>query len=291
MTRTNPIAAATRLPKTKAPLRFGSRAAWKDTQAVTTRAATVVAYMKTAGHMAHLYAFPDWASQIVISTRARPAKSWLDPPKRIQIRDQNPVQMITRVRMTPTVVPKWTFLKAGIASPTSSALATRMKRRTSCITVSAMMIRKDAPKAAPKSLGTPRTFRYSAMPPAKTAPAPLASWALYPAKPPKAVTAKVTERTPRTHSVYMAPAPTGRASVSFSNWRAVPEVETRLCHPEQAPQAMVTKRIGHRGVSNPGAMIPLAMNPVKAGKSPKPGIRMKIPMMDPTIPIRTSQNE
>src|SRR3970040_594789 len=90
MTRTNPIAAATRLPKTKAPLRFGSRAAWKDTQAATTRAAPVVPYMKTAGHMAHLYAFPDWASQTVIRTKARLAKSWLEPPDEEQIGGHNP---------------------------------------------------------------------------------------------------------------------------------------------------------------------------------------------------------
>ena len=45
----------------------------------------------------------------------------------------------------------------------------------------------------------------------------------------------------------MAPPPTGSAWVSFSSWRAVPEVETRLCHPEIAPQAMVTKSIGHKG--------------------------------------------
>ncbi len=71
----------------------------------------------------------------------------------------------------------------------------------------------------------------------------------------------------------------------------MPEVETRLCQPEHAPQAMVTKRIGQSGVSTPGAMIPLAMKPVKAGKSPKPGIRKKIPTIEPTIPIRTSQKE
>ncbi len=70
------------------------------------------------------------------------------------------------------MVPKWTFRNAGIAPPTSSALATRMNRRTSCITVRAMITRKAEPKATPKSLAMPRTLRYSAMPPAKTTAGP-----------------------------------------------------------------------------------------------------------------------
>src|SRR5574341_1935444 len=56
-----------------------------------------------------------------------------------------------------------------------------------------------------------------------------------------------TERTPSTASVYIAPPPTGRTSVSFSSWRAVPEVLTRLGQPETAPQAIVTNRIGQIG--------------------------------------------
>ena len=45
----------------------------------------------------------------------------------------------------------------------------------------------------------------------------------------------------------ITPAPTGRASSSFSNCLAVPELDTMLCQPEMAPQAMVTNIIGHSG--------------------------------------------
>ncbi len=43
------------------------------------------------------------------------------------------------------MLPTCTFLIAGTASPTSSALATRIKRTTSCMMVSAMMVRKTEP--------------------------------------------------------------------------------------------------------------------------------------------------
>jgi hypothetical protein len=89
--------------------------------------------------------------------------------------------------------------------------------------------------------------------------------------------------------VNIAPPATGSASVSFSSWRAVPEVETRLCHPDTAPQEMVTNRIGQSGVANPGARIPGTENPAYVGKSPKPGCWMRIPRIDPTIPAKTSQ--
>ena len=48
-------------------------------------------------------------------------------------------------------------------------------------------------------------------------------------------------------STNITPAPTGRASISFSSCRAVPELDTMLCQPEMAPQAMVTNMMGHSG--------------------------------------------
>ena len=45
----------------------------------------------------------------------------------------------------------------------------------------------------------------------------------------------------------IAPAPTGSASVSYSICRAVPIEPTSACQPEMAPQAIVTKSIGHSG--------------------------------------------
>ena len=85
-------------------------------------------------------------------------------------------------------------------------------------------------------------------------------------------------------SMNMAPPPTGSASVSFSNCRAVPEVDTRLCQPEMAPQAMVTMSIGHSG---PEAVV----NCVKAGKSPMPGCQITSPITPPIMPRVTIQKE
>ena len=52
-------------------------------------------------------------------------------------------------------------------------------------------------------------------------------------------------------SENIPPPPTGRASVSYSSWRAVPTDPNSACQPEIAPQAMVTKSIGQRGWSAP----------------------------------------
>src|SRR2546426_8117087 len=45
----------------------------------------------------------------------------------------------------------------------------------------------------------------------------------------------------------MAPPPTGSASVSMSSCFEDDELLTRLCHPEIAPHAIATKRIGQIG--------------------------------------------
>src|SRR5579883_3086071 len=101
--------------------------------------------MNTPGQRVHWKGLPCWASHTVISIKASPAKSWLDPPNRIQILCQNPVHRTRKVKRIPTTEPTWGFRKAGIRSPTSSALATLMNRRTSCMTVSAMTVRNTAP--------------------------------------------------------------------------------------------------------------------------------------------------
>jgi len=48
-------------------------------------------------------------------------------------------------------------------------------------------------------------------------------------------------------STNITPPPTGRASLSFSNCLAVPELDTKLCHPDMAQQATVTNMIGQMG--------------------------------------------
>ena len=48
-------------------------------------------------------------------------------------------------------------------------------------------------------------------------------------------------------SESIAPPPTGRASVSMSSCFAEDELLTRLCHPEIAPHAMATNKMGQIG--------------------------------------------
>ena len=77
----------------------------------------------------------------------------------------------------------------------------------------------------------------------------------------------------------MTPPQTGRASTSLSNWRAVPELETMLCHPDIAPQAMVTNMMGHSG--------PIGMEKsVKAGRV-KSGRSTNIPIIPKNSPRKT----
>ena len=81
----------------------------------------------------------------------------------------------------------------------------------------------------------PKVTRPSSLPtPPAKAPAPA----------PPAMDMAISESSARAFSENMAPPPTGSASVSYSNWRAVPMEPTSACHPEMAPQAMVTNSIG-----------------------------------------------
>src|SRR5207253_6664944 len=57
----------------------------------------------------------------------------------------------------------------------------------------------------------------------------------------------ISEASARSPSESMAPPPTGSASVSTSSCLEEDELLTRLCHPEIAPHAMATNRMGQIG--------------------------------------------
>ena len=80
-------------------------------------------------------------------------------------------------------------------------------------------------------------------------------------------------------STNMTPAPTGRASSSFSSWRAVPELLTMLCQPEIAPHAIVTNIIGQMG--------PIAIEKVVTAGSVKLGWSTKTPIIPKKSPRNT----
>ena len=136
-------------------------------------APTVVTYMNIPGQKAQLYGLACCASQMEISSSAMPANSWFDPPKSTHSHCQKPKTIKNKVSRTAMIEPTCAFLKAGILSPKSSALATRMKRNTNCITVNAMTVRKTAPIAPPSAAGMPTTLRKRAMPPENTLAAPI----------------------------------------------------------------------------------------------------------------------
>ena len=103
-----------------------------------------------------------------------------------------------------------------------------------------------------------------------------------------AVAAKTTDSTPSTASVYIAPPATGSASVSFSSWRAVPEVDTNECQPETAPQDIVTNNNGHIGpswgwkaVTKAGIWKAVYWVPVKDA--------IAMPTIEPMMPRNTNQ--
>src|SRR5437899_10998815 len=68
-------------------------------------------------------------------------------------------------------------------------------------------------------------------------------------------------------SESIAPAPTGSASVSTSSCFEDDELLTKPCHPEIAPQAIATKRIGQIGPSNPCASVKNGTAPSLMAKS------------------------
>ena len=97
------------------------------------------------------------------------------------------------------------------------------------------------------SAGIPRAPRNLETPAAKTPPGPSLTAAPYSTGEAKIVPAMISAKMASIISTNITPPPTGRASSSFSNCRAVPELETMLCQPEIDPQAMVTNRIGQSG--------------------------------------------
>ena len=66
----------------------------------------------------------------------------------------------------------WAFLKMGLTSPRSSAVATLMNRMTSCMMVMARITIMTLPYDLPRAAGRPRTPRNLETPVAKIAPGP-----------------------------------------------------------------------------------------------------------------------
>ena len=69
-----------------------------------------------------------------------------------------------------------------------------------------------------------------------------------------AAAAVIRATTPRTISVNMEPASTGLASVSFSNWRQVPEVVTMACQPETGAAGDGDEEDGPQGADADGEL-------------------------------------
>src|SRR3989304_1808944 len=132
------------------------------------------------------------------------------------------------------------FLTTGTASPTHSVRVTRITRNTNCVTVSTITTNAPKPSAVPKASGSAlKVPAYSSLPtPAANRPPP---------PPAPAMDTAIRERKASVFSENIAPPPTGSASVSYSNCRAVPTDPNSACQPEIAPQAMVTNSIGHSG--------------------------------------------
>ena len=165
--------------------------------------------------------------------------------------------------MLMTVATCW-FLKIGARPPSHSASVTRMILNSSCVTVITITTKAARAMAAPYTLEIPKTFRNPAMPLANRVMATAVDVV------PPAVTATETassDSSPRVNSLNIAPPPTGSMSSSLSICRAVLTEPISACQPEIAPQAMVTKSIGHRGWIAPLALsTPVGPpHPTKAG--------------------------
>src|SRR5919108_6454651 len=143
------------------------------------------------------------------------------------------------VRTIPTMDATCWFLNPTQRSPSHSPSVTRITRNTSWTTVSTMTTNAPNPSAVPNDSGIVwNEATWSSRPtPAAKAPAPA----------PPAMATAVSDSSPSVFSENMPPPPTGSASVSYSNWRAVPTEPNSACQPEIAPQAMVTNNTGHSG--------------------------------------------
>src|SRR5574337_257721 len=203
----------------------------------------VVTYMNTMGMPAYAGLRLVWANHTVTISRLNAAMSWLDAPKSCHRYTQVPDRSNSVAAIIETTVATCWFLNPPHASPNHSPNVTRMRRKISWVTVSTMTTNAPNPSAVPYPTGSAPK-----VPTLSKRPTPLAN--ATPPAPPEMDTA-VSESSPNAFSLNMAPPPTGRPSVSYSNWRAVPTEPNRACHPEIAPQAMVTNNIGHSGWKAP----------------------------------------
>ena len=139
-------------------------------------------------------------------------------------------------------------------SPNHSVSVTRITRKISWVTTRTITMNAAKASEVAYSMGKPQTLI--------KLPSPLAKVAT--GLPPLAPTDTASSASrPSRNSANIEPAPTGSISASFSICRAVPTEPNSACHPEIAPQAIVTKSIGQSG------MIPAGPNwgfqPLKAG--------------------------
>src|SRR6266511_492671 len=177
---------------------------------------------------------------MVTSSRLSAARSWFAAPKSCHRYTQVPDRTRAITAIIPTMVATCWFLNPTHASPSHSPSVTRITRKTSWTTVSTITTNTPNPSAVPKVTGNAVNVTSCS-----SVPTPSAK-ALAPA-PPATATA-VSDRSPSAFSENIPPPPTGRASVSYSSCRAVPTEPMRECHPEIAPQAIVTNSIGHSGM-------------------------------------------
>src|SRR5213594_4075952 len=147
--------------------------------------------------------------------------------------------------------------------PTISEIASLANRRASWVSVSPSIRTINAMIAVDAADGISRLLRYLAPPVTYSDNAP-------PLVDVRAPTA-TTDVSPRIPSSSIPPPPTKWASASLSSCLDESEEPIRPCHPEHAPQAMVTKRSGQRGnetvlMSPDPAPIPTGANQlVKSG--------------------------
>ena len=147
--------------------------------------------------------------------------------------------------------------------PTISEIASLANRNASCVSVSPRIRTMSAMIAVDAADGISRLLRYLAPPVTYSDNAP-------PLVDVRAPTA-TTDVSPRIPSSSIPPPPTKWASASLSNCLEERDEPIRPCQPEQAPQAIVTKRRGHKGnemvliAPEPAPMTTGANQPLNSG--------------------------
>src|SRR2546426_7237393 len=218
-------------------------------------AARVVTTMKMPGMSEYFVGARTRAKWIEINMMARPARSWFAPPKYSHRAHQLPETANAHGTPRPTAVATCLFPnRRNRPSPQVSAATSRKKRVTSAWTVSAYTMRT-RPKNVVSTMfaaSTPRSLETrSAAPTGHDATLVWEGFAGSPGIPKTNAGVKtmyaMSEASANNPSESIAPPPTGSASVSTSRCFEDDELLTRLCHPEIAPQAIATKRIGQIG--------------------------------------------